>query len=46
MSDPMVPGFEAVGDEELFLVVHDGQTFEGSRNGGARATRGEGEATP
>jgi hypothetical protein len=45
MSDPMVPGFEAVGDEELFLVVQDGQTFEGARNGGARATRGEGEAT-
>jgi hypothetical protein len=46
MSDPMVPGFNAVGDEEQYLVVQDGQTFEGTRNGGARATRGEGEVTP
>jgi hypothetical protein len=45
MSDPMVPGFDAVGDEDLFLVAQDCQTFEGARNGGARATRGEGEAT-
>ena len=44
MSDPMVPGIDAVGDEDLFLVAQDGQTFEGARNGGARATREEGEA--
>ena len=44
MSNPMVPGFNAVGDGDLFLVAQDGQTFEGARNGGARATRGEGEA--
>jgi hypothetical protein len=40
----MVSGFEAVGGEEQFLVAQDGQTFEGARNGGARARRGEGEA--
>jgi hypothetical protein len=42
----MVPGIDAVGDEDLFLVAQDGQTFEGARNGGSRATRGEGEVTP
>ena len=45
MSDPMVPGFNAVGDGDLFLGAQDGQIFEGARNHGARATRGEGEAT-
>jgi hypothetical protein len=40
----MMPGFDAVGDEDLFLVAQDGQIFEGARNGGARATRGEREA--
>ena len=44
MSDPMASGFEAVSGEEQFLVAQVGQTFEGTRNGGARATRGEGEA--
>ena len=41
MSDPIVPGFDAVGDEDLFLVAQD----EGARNGGSRATCEEGEAT-
>jgi hypothetical protein len=40
----MVPGLDAVGDGDLFLVAHDGQIFEGARNGRARATRGDGEA--
>ena len=40
MSDPVVLGFDAVGDEYLFLVAHKSQPFEGARNG-----RGEGEAT-
>jgi hypothetical protein len=44
MSDPVMPGFDAVGDEDLFLVAHDNQNFEGARNGGSRANRGEGEA--
>ena len=43
MSDPMVPGFDAVGDEAL-LLVHEGLIFEGARNGGARTTRKQGEA--
>ena len=45
MSDPVVPGFDAIGDEDQFLVAQDDQTFQGARNGGARATREEGEAT-
>jgi hypothetical protein len=45
MSDRMVPSFDAVGEEDLLLVVHDVQVFEGIRNGGSRATRREGEAT-
>ena len=44
MSDPMMPGFDAVGDEDLLLVAHDGQTFWGAHNGGGRATREKGEA--
>jgi hypothetical protein len=45
MSDPVVPGFDAIGDEDQFLVAQDDQAFEGARNGGSRVTRGEGEAT-
>jgi hypothetical protein len=41
----MVPGSYAVGDEALLLVAPYGQTFEGARNGRARTTRAEGEAT-
>ena len=34
MSDPRVPSFDAVGEEDLLLVAHDVQVFEGIRNGG------------
>jgi len=37
MSDPRV------GDEDLFLITHYEQFFEGARNGGPRAIRGEGK---
>lgn len=35
MSDPMVPGFDGVGDADTFLVAHDGLGFEVVRGGGA-----------
>ena len=45
MSDPRVPSFIAVGEDDLLLVAHDVQVFEGIRDGGSRATRRAGEAT-
>jgi hypothetical protein len=33
MSDQQVPGFYAVGDEDMFLVSLDGQVFEVVRGG-------------
>lgn len=44
MSDPMVPGFHAVGDAATFPVAHDGQVFEVVRGGlGAVLTRRDAE---